>query len=118
MFKVTKIRIPIYHGILRVVLTDDFVESAKCLKIDNEGHDLSSLGAFVCASTDKNKETNFNVFFRTDVQHDLIAHEIVHLVNAIYVSRCISLDPNNDEPQAYLTGWITGQVYRILKENS
>lgn len=115
MTVITKIRIPIYHGILRIVITDDFIASAKALKIDDEGLNLSSFGAFVCTSTDKNKETLFNVFFRPDVAHDLIAHEVVHLVNAIYISRRITLDPNNDEPQAYLTGWISGQVYKVLQ---
>lgn len=112
---VTKFRIPIYHGILRVVLTNDFVESAKKLKIDDEGHDLSRLGAFVTPSVDKNGEDNFTVFFRFDVHHDLIAHEVVHLVNEIYISRSMTLDPNNDEPQAYLTGWVTGRIYEVLK---
>ena len=116
MEKVTKVRIPLYHGILRIVISDDFTKSSKKLNIDNEGHDLSMFGAFVTTSIDDNRETNFNVFFAPDVEHDSIAHEVVHLVNAIYISRRITLDPNNDEPQAYLTGWITGAIYRTIKK--
>lgn len=113
--KVIKIDIPIYFGYLRVVITDNFKKSADKLKVDDEGLELNSYGAFVCSSKDDRGISYFNVFFHEDVDHDLIAHEVVHLVNAIYAERHIKLDIHNDEPQAYLTGWITGEIYKALK---
>lgn len=40
----------------------------------------------------------------------LLAHEITHLVNMIFEDRGIKLDTLNDEPQAYLTGWLFDKV--------
>lgn len=114
--RVVKVDIPIYHGYLRIVIAKDYVKAAKRLKIDDEGNDLNSLGAFVCTSRDDLGYECYNVFLHKDIDHDLIAHEVVHLVNAIYVRKKITLDPHNDEPQSYLTGWITGEIYKALKQ--
>jgi len=114
--KITKIAIPIYYGHLRIVVTDDFDESSKTLGIDHKGKDPNSFGAFVTTWTSGIGLEFFTVFFKPDVSHMLIAHEVVHLVNSIYVHRNMELDKNNDEPQAYLTGWITEQIYKALKK--
>ena len=46
----------------------------------------------------------------------VIAHEAVHLVNSIFTSCGIELDRYNDEPQAYLMGWVIKQLDEFLKE--
>lgn len=114
--KVITVDIPIYHGYLRIVITKDFIKAAKKLKIDDEGNDLSTFGSFVCTSKDNIGHSQYNIFLNKDIDHDLLAHEVVHLVNAICVERKIKLDPFNDEPQAYLTGWITGEIYKVLNK--
>lgn len=113
--KITKISIPIYCGYLRIVVNEDLYEAAKAVGVDDEGNELNDFGAFVTTSK-IGPHSCFNVFFRPNVCHMLIAHEVVHLVNAIYVERHIKLDVLNDEPQAYLTGWITEQIYKTLKK--
>lgn len=116
--KIVKITIPIYHGYLRIVIAKDFIKAAKKLKIDDDGNDLSRFGSFVCTSNDNIGHSHYNIFLHKNINHDLLAHEVVHLVNAIYVERKIKLDPYNDEPQAYLTGWITGQIYNTLNKKN
>lgn len=111
---IKKISIPIYQGYLRIFVNQDFEEAAQIAGVSDEGNDLNSFGAFV--STSKiGVHHCFNVFFRENVDCSLIAHEVVHLVNAIYAERHMKLDIHNDEPQAYLTGWITEQIYKTLK---
>lgn len=112
--KISTIEIPIYFGDLRIIFTTDFVATAKELNIDDEGNDLTSMGAFVSSWTSGIGLTTYNVMMDPDIDHDLIAHEVVHIVNSIYVERRMKLDPHNDEPQAYLTGWVTKQIYNAL----
>jgi len=114
--KVIKIDIPIYYGYLRIIICNDFVKAAKKLNISDEGRNLSLYGAFVCVSRDRDSIAEFNVFFYSDVESDLIAHEVVHLVNAIFIDKGIVLCPRNDEAQAYLTGWVTKEIYKALKK--
>lgn len=45
----------------------------------------------------------------------VIAHESVHLVSRIFEDICVKLDSNNDEPQAYLTGWFFEQIEKFFK---
>lgn len=53
------------------------------------------------------------VLKRSKLSHGLIAHEVVHLVNMIMADRGFKPDFNNDEAQAYLTEWVTEQIYKI-----
>jgi len=48
----------------------------------------------------------------------IIAQELVHLKNYIYQDKGIKLDRFNDEPEAYLTGWLFKQKETFLKPNN
>lgn len=39
-----------------------------------------------------------------------ICHEAVHIKNAVFMHSGMTHDPNNDEPEAYLLGWIAEQI--------
>ena len=103
------IDIPIYFGKLTIIKTDDFKEVNKIYKTKakNKLYD-----AFVF-EIKKNDEC---VVAIKRVNWSIIAHEIVHIVNAIFLKRGIELDRINDEPQAYLTGWIVNEIDKFLKE--
>ena len=45
-----------------------------------------------------------------------IAHEAVHATNAIFQHLDIALSTENDEPQAYLLGFIVEEINKALKE--
>lgn len=65
---------------------------------------------------DKLKYRHYVVAF-TDANHlSNIAHEIVHIKNHIYLDCAMELDRYNDEPEAYLTGWLFDEIYKFLKE--
>lgn len=114
--KVKKIAIPIYFGWLFIVFSDDFNKTIKELKLDTEGRDdLHLFGAIVFQARNKKGVSKYTMLFDKKPSHGEIAHETVHVVNAIYMDRRITLDPLNDEPQAYLTGWITSEVYKALE---
>ncbi len=55
------------------------------------------------------------VFDKKLFDPDTAAHEAVHVVNRIYEFSGIKHDFKNDEPQAYLTGWIVGEIHKAFK---
>lgn len=124
MLKHKKVAIPIYGGLkssLNIIISDkkDWDNALDLVnKYNNspqEFFEYNQVRAF-CATTDKNGINHFWMVFKpVKLSMDTISHEIVHVVNAIYVSRGISLDAENDEPQAYFTGWVTGITTKFLK---
>lgn len=109
--KKKKIKIPIYYGDLFLIQTDDFEKVEK-------KYNLTSLhGVYACAwdNPKKNGESRFYMLFSYDCDPVDIAHEALHVTNFICKSRNISVDMNNDEPRAYLLGWIVQQCHDFLK---
>ena len=109
--KVKKVKIPIYGGQLIIIKTDDMqaVMNQHGFKVD-----ASKYGAF---TFDKYQ----NDFFRCYVVFNsfspsLIVHESVHVVNFIYQHVGMKLDIINDEPQAYLTGWVFNEIHKFLEQ--
>lgn len=116
MDKVLKVIIPIYYGNLLVMFTDDFNALNKKYKLEMVGKELNDYGAFTVGKM-KNGIFSYHLLFKSnDTCHKVISHEVVHCVNWIFKDRGIELDRINDEPQAYLHAWITGQVYRAVKK--
>lgn len=107
--KIKTIKIPIYFDNLSIVFTDDFKKVDKMLKtkIGNNKYD----GVFFC------KKDEYIIAIKK-IEWSIIAHEVVHLVNEIFLKCGIQLDRVNDEPQAYLTGWVINEIDKFLKEIS
>ncbi len=103
------IEIPIYYCTLTMILDKDFSYIKEKYNIEK---DLSNYGS---VTLDKEAgHRNYVVSF-TDATHlSNIAHEVVHLKNAISIDCAMKLDPHNDEPEAYLSGWLFDQIYNFL----
>lgn len=104
------IKLPIYGGTLTIILDKDlsYVEKKyKTISLDNFGavtlSNESKYKEYVIAFTDKNHLSN-------------IAHEIVHLKNQIYLDCAMQIDRVNDEPEAYLTGWLFDEIYNFFNK--
>lgn len=105
------IEIPIYYGKLTIILDKDLSyieEKFKTIPLDGFGavtlkHE-KKYRHYIVAFTDKNHLSN-------------IAHEIVHLKNHIFLDCGMQLDRHNDEPEAYLTGWLFDSIYDFLFKN-
>lgn len=108
--KKTTIDIPIYCCKLTIILDKDLSYVEKKYKTKS----LSDFGAVTLK--DENKYRHYVIGF-TDATHlSNIAHEIVHLKNQIYLDCAMELDRYNDEPEAYLTGWLFDQIYNFLNK--
>lgn len=108
-----KIKIPIYNGSLIILFTKDFNKVASKYKLKKLlDQDLNGFGAFCTAQPTKKGLTQYFLIFSKKPTHSVIAHEAIHATNWIMSDRKIVPDLINDEPQAYLLGWIVKQVYK------
>lgn len=58
-------------------------------------------------------EVVFNT--RYDLTYDTICHEISHLVQCVMKHTGVGSDLTNQEPEAYITGYVGGAVFNQLK---
>ncbi len=119
--------IPLYgtrSSKLHIIIVDqkDWDKTQDLLNLFSDTHDsifsYNEVSAFATV-TEKFGVSNFWIVIKNNpkcMTMDTVGHEIVHTVNAIFKSRGIKLDVDNDEPQAYLTGWMTGVVYQTIKK--
>lgn len=76
-----------------------------------------SLEGYGAVTFDDESEYRHYIVAFTDKKHlSNIAHEIVHIKNYIYRDCAMELDIHNDEPEAYLTGWLFEEIYKFLNE--
>lgn len=103
------IDIPIYFGKLTIIITDSWskVNLLYNTKIDSKLYD---------AVVFEIKDNDEYIVAIKKVEWSIIAHEVVHIVNAIFLKCGIELDRHNDEPQAYLTGWIINEIDKFLQQ--
>ena len=104
------ISIPIYGGKLIVIVSKDINLIAKMYK---QIVDASNYGAFTFKD-DSQYRTYIMVL--EDGWRSNVVHELVHVVNYIYLDCAMQLDRNNDEPQAYLMGWLYHEIDKFLTD--
>jgi hypothetical protein len=105
------INVPVYECGLTIILTKDLNEVVKKYKLNGE---FGNFGALTFEN--KSKHRNYVVAF-TDASHlSNIAHEIVHIKNYIFLGINAKIDLHNDEPEAYLTGWLFDKIYEFLNQ--
>lgn len=102
------INIPIYCGKLTIIIDCNLSYVEKKYKTIS----LNNFGAITLK--DESKYRNYIVAFEYSTG-SIIAHEIVHIINYIYLDCGIELDRINDENQAYLTGWLFDEIEKFIK---
>lgn len=108
--KTKRLIIPIYHGHLKIIQVKELSELNKEYDVDLHG----LMGAFLCYK-DSEGYPYYALAFPEDVNPSVIAHESLHLTNQILDDSGVKLDPDNDEPQCYLLGWIVNECHKVLK---
>lgn len=110
-----KIDIPIYFGYLIIIFSDDLKVVSDKYKL---GLEEQNYPAFVVGNRNLSGVNQYwMVFTPKHICHTIVAHEVVHCANWIFHDMTAKIDILNDEPYAYLVGWITGQLYRAAKKN-
>lgn len=112
--KIKTVKIPIYFGNLKIIIADDLKDVMLKYKLNGEGN----YDAFVWWEDNREGVTQYFVAVsKKNITNSIIAHESVHIVNLIFKHRGIELDIINDEPQAYLTGWVFRQIENFVNKN-
>ncbi|RIV23617.1 hypothetical protein DYU11_11590 [Fibrisoma montanum] len=93
----TVVKIPLYFERLRILVSE---------VLEKPEYD-----AYVMFQKDE-----MVLHIKPDASIGIIAHETVHIVNHVFKQCGILLDVDNDEPQAYLTGWVANQIYKAIHE--
>ena len=107
--------VPIYGAKVTVIYAKNKAYYKKVKKKHNLNDEADLADAFVYRLTTKKNVINYYIVFRVGSLEN-IAHEVTHLVNFIFEDRGVELDFKNDEPQAYLTGYLFDKVYKALKK--
>ena len=102
-----KIELPIYYGRITLLIS-------KNLNFDTNHYLNINISEGIEAYSYKKKEHNYIIGIKKDVELYNIVHEIVHIVNFIYEDHGIKLSKSNDEHQAYLTGYLFNEIFKLL----
>lgn len=122
--RVKIIDLPIYFGKLACVLSDttdglNRFFSEKSIQGTGIYEDEENLFCHALHLNYKGRQA-FVAFFNhkhpdAEITHSVIAHEALHLMSYIMKNRGIQYDSDNDEPQAYLLGFIVEFLTKELK---
>jgi hypothetical protein len=104
------IKIPIYYAQLTVILFDKVEDVVKKYKLKTK-IELASYGALAFRVPDDYR--HYAIALETDWRANVV-HEIIHVINYLYADLGIDLDLKNDEPQAYLAGWLFDEIDKFL----
>lgn len=106
--------IPIYEQHLLLVSTDE-ANFKQIVEGFNSKIDTSKLEGYAGCAARSVDGSCYAIIMLEKPSISYLAHEIVHIVNMILSHVGVTLDPENDEAQAYLTGYLTQIVFRFFK---
>jgi hypothetical protein len=113
-------RIPVnpYTVELWVLITDDPYFECGRLNQKFKGLEFRWEGDAAAMTNDFYNDNYLLVVFNANSNVDVntICHEVVHIKNRINHHAGIMHDPDNDEPEAYLSGWIAEQIETAWRE--
>ena len=105
------IPIPLYFGKLTLIKAENFEEV-------NKKYNTSARDGEHASVAFRYEDDNYVIVIISAEDLSVLAHEVVHIVNYIFKDVGIKLDLDNDEPQAYLHGWIFSQVLEFIKNQT
>ncbi|WP_137905400.1 hypothetical protein [Chryseobacterium sp. 2VB] len=110
------IKIPIYFGDFIIILDPEEWKNVNSiyqnrLQWDRPADERDEAFVFDDCHDGYSK---YVVCFRDRPKNSVITHECVHLVNKLFKDRGQKLDIENDEAQAYMTGWFFDQIEKFF----
>jgi hypothetical protein len=103
----SKINISPYHVDLWIVISKDPHKEVTQLNVSNPGINIQW-------------SDSMSAYTRGDIYNGnaivVVFDEVIHIKNMVYSHSDITHDPLNDEPEAYLSGWIAGKIWEMYRE--
>ena len=110
--RIKTIKIPLYHADL-IIAQDS--NGQKILDKYGIKFSIFGFGAVTFRHQSKNGYDRYVIAFNNkDIHAGLIAHEALHVVTYLFQDKQIRIDTDNDEPAAYLLGWIVSECHKFL----
>ena len=101
-----RIKIPIYLDKLLIIQTDNFEKIRR-------KYNLGGIADYCAITFQMDKE--IVVVFNSKVDASIVAHEALHICSYIFKNTGAEFDGDNDEPLAYLLGYIVKKIHRTIK---
>jgi hypothetical protein len=105
------IKIPIYHGELILIQCKDLKKIEQRYKMN----DLKMYDAISFKNHTKSGYSRYVIACTNSSSSKSIVHECIHILNYIFMDRSYRPAMDNDEPQAYLMGWIYSECRKHFK---
>lgn len=109
-----EVEIPIFHDRFTIIKIRNLHDLNAVYNTDIKPNDYDAV-TFI--SNDDEIIIAFQGAPEEPIKTKIIVHEIVHLVNYIFERLGLELNTRNDEPQAYITGWVFEQVEQFLNKD-
>lgn len=106
--KTKTINVPIYMATLTMVLIDNGWE-----EFDEKYNLKTELEDYEGGVIKLEQEGEIVLAIRS-TEPSVIAHEAVHVANQIFLDNHVKLSRTNDEPHAYLVGWVVKEVGKFI----
>lgn len=114
--KIKELKIPIYGGILEIIVDKNFInERIKRNHIFGEFDDNNFFPSAMFSYSIN--ELRYALFFNKSATYEDIFHEVFHLTFRIMSNIGVDLDENTNEVFAYLHGWLGEEVINIINDN-
>ena len=103
---------------LWILIADDTRKAVTKLCLKNKGLEIKWTDDMAAWTEDKfYKGYILPVIFDSSCfDINTVAHEAIHIKNRIFEHTDIQPDSKNDEPEAYLVGWIVGEIKKAHTE--
>lgn len=109
---ITTIELPIYDLEL-VVLINSWEEANKKFKLGFKETDYSACAWTIYGEKCQSDSEIYLLLKDGYLDDKTILHELYHIISGICELRCIKPDPVNDEPLAYLQGYIGQKLFEF-----
>lgn len=111
--KSKKIKVPIYDAVLYVHIISSERDRGN-LQSKYNLTDTFAYDGFAFTHQNENGSYSYHIALSKKCSN-LIAHECYHFVMFLSRDYGLKLDFENDEPQAFLMGWVVEQCYKVMK---
>jgi hypothetical protein len=109
-----KFKVPIYFGYLEVYVSDDWKATSDKYNLKITDKYVNGYDGLADGITYKNGLNRYWIIVTPKTSVSTLAHESVHIASFIFLNAGVIADYNNDEPYAYMVGWIFNKVYKTF----
>ena len=111
--KTTTIELPIYENNI-IVIIDSWEEANQQYDLNFTKEDYTADGWTIHNHGNLDSE-DILVMLKTDTaNYSIICHELFHCVSAVCSKKGIKMDIENDEPLAYLQGYLADKIFQFV----